>query len=93
VLPPPSDADVITERIASSRSILSSLSIRPSESISSNNCIDSVKDKGSETGVRGDVSPPAMLQHAINPTRSVHLMTLHAILKFPARPLLCYVSI
>lgn len=66
--PPASGADVIRDRIASIRSILSSLSIRPSESISSNNCIDSVKDKGSETGVRGDVSPPAMLQYAINLT-------------------------
>jgi hypothetical protein len=66
VPPPPFGGDVITDRIASSRSILSSLSIRPSDSILSNNCIDSVKDNGSETGVRGDVSPPAMLQHAIN---------------------------
>jgi hypothetical protein len=60
--PPVLGGDVITDRIASSLSILSSLSIRPSESISSNNCIDSVKDRGSEPGVRGDVSPPARQQ-------------------------------
>ena len=61
-LPPPG-GEVITDRIASRRSILSSLSILPSERISSSNCIDSVSDKGSETGVRGDVKPPEVIRN------------------------------